>query len=482
MKAEIDKQDKQEFRNDLKNKLENFTAGFINYLKTKSVSEVMQKLFANLINLELFVWNESLNEASGSLNDKIKPMQIKFNRVIEVEGDSQKIKEYIRKQEEGIPIFSNDSKVLYNASTEFISEFSVMFGVVLDTESGISEKIMAEVLLDFLQKCFDSLDYLDTTEISVWQEKEKIFNFDIINAYVKKAFCELSIPSEDIIRKISYQYYERSEVCASIYFADENICKVLKEQRKKGIVWINEENASAKDMSKDKNISSVRKMLETCKNGNVLLARIGVESKCPIIAVATEQTLCKESVRYILEFCGRGEWRLCARGEVILEYREGVYSINKQHFESKISEKVKQIDLIRKEYKATFELVFEHLYECPHGALMIVGETEVIKQEVKRLSSLHKGMMIDELDLNETENLSLMQGLASIDGAIMVDDNGICRGFGIILDGETIIKGNVGRGSRYNSAKNYVALRDKVYAVVFSEDKEKGIDVINGTT
>lgn len=471
----------QKFRNDLKSKLESFTVGFIHYLETKSISEVMHELFTNL-KLELFVWSgKPLNAASGSLNDEIKPMQIGCNRVIEVEGNPQKIKEYIEKREQCTYIFSDDSKVLYNASTELVGEFCVMWGIILDPEKRMSEKIMAEVLLDFLQKCFDSLDYLDTTEISAWKEKEKDFNFDIINAYVKKIFCELSIPSEDVVRKISYQHYEGSEVCASIYFVDEDLCKKLKKQKEKDIVWINEENGCTKDISKNENISSVRKMLETCRSGNVLLVRTEQDNECPIVAVANEKALCDESLRYILEFCGRGEWRLSASEDVILEYREGVYCINKRHFESEISEKVELIDLIEEETKSKFKSVFESLYECPHGALMIIGETGIIEDEVKRLSCLHKGTMIDELDLKKTENLSLVQGLASIDGAVMVDYNGICHGFGIILDGETIIEGDVGRGSRYNSARNYVAWR-KVYAAVFSEDKEKGIEVINGKT
>lgn len=476
-----DVNNEQEFRKNLKCKLESFTVGFIHYLETKSISDVMQELFANL-KLELFIWSgKSLSEVNDSLNDGIKPLQIKSGQIIEVEENPEKIKDYVEKREQSTYIFSTDSKVSYNGSKKYIGEICVMWGIVLDTLELMSKRIMAEVLLDFLQKCFDCLDFLNTTEISVWLEKEKKFNFDIINAYVKRIFCDLPIPPEDVIRKISYQHYEGSEVCASIYFADEYVCNKLKKQKKNGWVWINEKDDSTKDMSKDENISSVRKMLEICSNGNALLVRTEMDGKCPIVAVAKEPTLCDVSLLYILRFSGRGEWTLCVSEEVILEYREGVYCINKQHFESEIAGKVAQIDLIKEENQQKFMSVFDCLYQCPHGALMIVGEVDVIQKEVERLSHLHKGTMIEELDLKETENLSLVQGLASIDGAVMVDYDGLCHGFGIILDGETIIEGDVGRGSRYNSAKNYVAWR-KGYAVVFSEDKEKGIQVINGNT
>ncbi|MDD6216366.1 MAG: hypothetical protein PUB28_06395, partial [Roseburia sp.] len=51
---------------------------------------------------------------------------------------------------------------------------------------------------------------------------------------------------------------------------------------------------------------------------------------------------------------------------------------------------------------------------------------------------------------------------------------------GVILDGLAKVKGEVGRGSRYNSSLNYIHNSNKKrWAIVFSEDKEKGIDIIS---
>ncbi|MBQ2257377.1 MAG: hypothetical protein II247_01715, partial [Lachnospiraceae bacterium] len=42
------------------------------------------------------------------------------------------------------------------------------------------------------------------------------------------------------------------------------------------------------------------------------------------------------------------------------------------------------------------------------------------------------------------------------------------------------VRGEVGRGSRYNSSLNYIHNSNKKrWAIVFSEDKEKGIDIIS---
>lgn len=64
--------------------------------------------------------------------------------------------------------------------------------------------------------------------------------------------------------------------------------------------------------------------------------------------------------------------------------------------------------------------------------------------------------------------------ISSIDGAIMMDENCISYGVGLIVDGEAIVKGDVSRGARYNSIYNYIHIKkreDKRYlAIVVSED------------
>lgn len=378
--------------------------------------------------------------------------------------------------------FSSFSKVLYNNSFDFTGEFCVMWGIELDSKSCVSEKIMAEVLVDFLQKCLTSLDYLDTVETTDWEQKEHMYNFDIIDAYVKKVFFKLPIPSEEIIKKLSYQHYEGSDTHAKVYFVDEETCKKIRNSTELTTVWFDKEHEYLRYMSNRENVFSVRKILEICKGDkdNALLVQTGGSDKYPIVAaIRCLSTVCTNMLCYYLEFCGRGEWKLFSGDEMILEYKEGIYHINRHHFELGIEEKVAQIDDIDEEKRSIFVSLFKCLNKCQHGALMILGDEYSIRGEVDRLYGLRKGTKIEKLDLSIEGNLQLVSGMASVDGAIMVDYNGICYGFAVILDGEAIIKGDVGRGSRYNSAKNYAMWRKK-HAVVFSEDKEKGIEVING--
>jgi hypothetical protein len=66
---------------------------------------------------------------------------------------------------------------------------------------------------------------------------------------------------------------------------------------------------------------------------------------------------------------------------------------------------------------------------------------------------------------------AIMRLVTNIDGAVLVDQHGICHAIGVILDGLATAKGDSSRGSRYNSALRYVeSSQYPVIAVVVSED------------
>ena len=92
------------------------------------------------------------------------------------------------------------------------------------------------------------------------------------------------------------------------------------------------------------------------------------------------------------------------------------------------------------------------------------------KEESKALIEEGKGTGIKEKNLiNSSRDLVL--GLCSIDGAFMIDPFGKCSGIGLILSNPNSGKGNPERGSRYNSAVNYINNNKNSIAVVISEDR-----------
>lgn len=98
-----------------------------------------------------------------------------------------------------------------------------------------------------------------------------------------------------------------------------------------------------------------------------------------------------------------------------------------------------------------------------HGTIVVISGG--VEEEVKRLKS--QAIPIDPVELSS----SLIKLITSIDGAILIDQDGICHAIGVILDGLASKNGKPSRGARYNSAIRYVEYTDHpCMAVVISED------------
>lgn len=62
--------------------------------------------------------------------------------------------------------------------------------------------------------------------------------------------------------------------------------------------------------------------------------------------------------------------------------------------------------------------------------------------------------------------------VTSIDGAVLLDQSGLCHAIGVILDGRASLKGTPSRGARFNSAVRYIeSATSPALAVVISEDR-----------
>ena len=97
------------------------------------------------------------------------------------------------------------------------------------------------------------------------------------------------------------------------------------------------------------------------------------------------------------------------------------------------------------------------------GALLIVAEEFIIQDEVERLCGNGCGIKLSTpVDLSAASPELLME-LTAIDGAVFADFALKLYACGVILDGGAS-KGNMARGSRFNSAKSYLhTLHDKYF-------------------
>jgi DNA integrity scanning protein DisA with diadenylate cyclase activity len=119
-----------------------------------------------------------------------------------------------------------------------------------------------------------------------------------------------------------------------------------------------------------------------------------------------------------------------------------------------------------------YKLILEAFKQIK-GTLIVLSKNA--RSEAIRLKN--QGFVIEPRPLSESD----MQSITRIDGAILMDLDGICHGIGVILDGIATEKGDPSRGARYNSAIRYVETvsRNTLYAdvivIVISEDGDADI-------
>ncbi|MDN5297582.1 MAG: hypothetical protein PWP51_135 [Clostridiales bacterium] len=114
-----------------------------------------------------------------------------------------------------------------------------------------------------------------------------------------------------------------------------------------------------------------------------------------------------------------------------------------------------------------YKLILEAFKQIK-GTLIVLSKNA--RSEALRLKN--QGFVIEPKPLSESD----IQSITRIDGAILMDLDGICHGIGVILDGIATDKGDPSRGARYNSAIRYVETvsHNTAYAdvivIVISED------------
>ena len=215
---------------------------------------------------------------------------------------------------------------------------------------------------------------------------------------------------------------------------------------------------------KIENVRKIRKLVEVAKFPLNLV--VGREKK--IIGYTDELPRKYEGKISIL---GNLYWKF-ELSDYELVYNEGVYRL----FSEKQKESNKSNGLVKcfsQKQNERINKIILQAEEQAHGTILIFGNTKDIKNEAKRLANYGRGIII--APINMINKKLIVPNIAAIDGAIMLDYEGICYAIGVILDGDTVAKGKTERGARYNSAINYVErqkiLGRKFLAVVISEDR-----------
>lgn len=264
-----------------------------------------------------------------------------------------------------------------------------------------------------------------------------------------------------VVTSISSQYYEHSKSCGHISITQFKNCSpaiaILP------IPFVIE------------NARQLRKLLEMTRDDFAVL----VHDQCVYGIGKTAR------VEYSFNISNHMEWSMNdSNGAAVLRYKHGRYyvplAVEMEGWY--IEEKLKSMG----ENSSNIKKIVAEIRKANHGAILIVSDEKVIKKEVKRLCDRKYGLAVmSKVDLIEdciSNNGEVIRAVSAIDGACFIDFQGYCYGFGIILDGKVATDGTSARGSRYNSAKNYVAqwkqhVKHDVFAYVQSDDGD--IDIMS---
>ncbi|MBH0167567.1 hypothetical protein IHV12_21910 [Fictibacillus sp. 7GRE50] len=257
----------------------------------------------------------------------------------------------------------------------------------------------------------------------------------------------------DLMHNVSLLKYESSENNGNILFCSQDI------ELENKIILTNPIPLS------EFSYAAIRKLLEICSGDVCLLCDgnfiFGIGKRNVL------QRLTKKA--FIIDFKGQGKWDVVSyKNNKVMSVTHRVPSMPKSS--------VQETDFAI-QFKKTFDsLEFQNVWrfinlakEQSHGTMVVISkEAESESQRLCNQSFL----------INKTNEIQdrIINGITAIDGAILLDDKGICYSIGVILDGianENI--GTISRGARYNSALRYLNYcKEKNIScliVIVSEDK-----------
>lgn len=339
-----------------------------------------------------------------------------------------------------------------------------------------------------------------------WHLKNKTI---LMEQYAQNFLSKNNLPSAERLIELSAQKYEGSESEARIYIDNENI------NQKNKICTFSMTGKGDRNLNNN-SLRPIRKLMEISKRNKLqLLVDQNLDITGLIVVDEKEDTEINENSTYIC-FLGYMKWSIYVNGKEEVCYREGKYFVNssleKDMYDAKVEEFERRLSKEKPNvhdtiYKIVQELV-RILKEQKHGTIVIL--TDDIS-EAKRLCNMNRGILIDEFEeqnfyssdnwlyrtiVSDIINVSdvleeivqnnidfdadKLLSITGIDGALFMDLNGKCTALGVIVDGEALVKGDSGRGARYNSINNYILQKGSknIYvALIFSEDG--GVDIVD---
>lgn len=372
--------------------------------------------------------------------------------------------------------------------------------------------VLAETALEELKNKFTDYLYIEQLQETILNSdlrqsnKKMEYFFEAIqdgeklrNVCVKKILKRNMLPPWQLLIQISSQLYERRPLNTRIFFMKEEVFSVPSVQIQLDIDGNFKDQKEIYRLSAE-NLRTVRKMMETISAGQGLL----IERNEYLIRGIASQEECRKISDICIHFQGYLNWEVirinnnkdtgipgngksAKKDEVLLSYEDGVYQFPDSDEENNSCEQELEKTSITELQKVRIQKIIQKISKQPHGTAIVFMGHDVLEDETKRLFLLNRCHQVKPFNLLE-QSPEMLMGITSIDGALMADFDGMCRAIGAILDGDAVIPGNLGRGARYNSIKNYICRlaqkkkteKGKLFAIICSEDKD--VDFVDNMT
>ena len=287
---------------------------------------------------------------------------------------------------------------------------------------------------------------------------------------VESIFNSLGLEKASFYTKLLYATYETSKNGGSINYFEPDLLDMDMEKIMQDNVLISFNNISEIKISENE-IRKIRKIMQMSSEEISLAVFKSQEYEWTIKGILDKRKQNNTMCKFI--FHDGKKWECVFRSEKI------VYDGISFNMSSTDTSERKDNDFTRfnitKDNARSFAKLVNKFKKQLHGTMIII--TKEAKEEIERLEKCGRAIGIRKINFFEDNDDSHCQELilliSSIDGAIIMNEKGECFGIGVILDGVATEEGNIGRGSRYNSAKTYITSRPKeieCVAVVISED------------
>ncbi len=212
----------------------------------------------------------------------------------------------------------------------------------------------------------------------------------------------------------------------------------------------------------------VRKVLELTGAGHALLSDASIVYGLGAVGEGYERA--RENL-FEVRFLGHAAWELSHADAVLMRVVNGLprlprADLDEDRFREDLGRTFGDLDAAR--FDRLWGLALAAIRQR-RGTTVVISERA--REEAQRLG--HQALRIDPVPLTP----ATVPLLTAIDGAVLIDPDGVCSAIGVILDGRTSRGGDPARGARFNSAVRYVEGADHAcLAMVISE--EGTVDVI----